>query len=190
MQVIQSLKQSTIDCGYELFAVVIWIPFVAKYQVDWTLTQNRYFNVSSDAKYVFKWCHDVNGACVANLNTQNSELWWYHDKTKVFAFGKYCVAILPPQLMRIYGDCWQLWCVLDLCSNARDARTVVHVGIANLRWQGKRSRHSRRMRKLHFYVSGSRLIEDYWARHPTPYNMLLNDNPAAKLTCEMLPKRA
>ena len=34
------------------------------------------------------------------------------------------------------------------------ARAVMHVGIANPRWQGKRSRHSRRM--LQFYVSGKR----------------------------------
>ena len=34
----------------------------------------------------------------------------------------------------------------------RDA--VMHVGIANLRWRGKRSRHSRRIRNPRFYVSG------------------------------------
>ena len=32
----------------------------------------------------------------------------------------------------------------------RDARAVMHVGIACLRWRGKRSRHSRRMRTSNF----------------------------------------
>ena len=32
-------------------------------------------------------------------------------------------------------------------------RAVMHVGITNPRWRGKRSRHCRRMRNLQFYVS-------------------------------------
>ena len=36
------------------------------------------------------------------------------------------------------------------------ARAVMHVGIANLRWRRKRSRHSRHMRNPQFYVSGQR----------------------------------
>ena len=40
--------------------------------------------------------------------------------------------------------------------HVRDARAVMHVGIANLWWQRKRSRHSRRMRNPQFYVSGKR----------------------------------
>ena len=35
----------------------------------------------------------------------------------------------------------------------------MHVGIANMRWRGKRSRHSRRMRNPQFYVSGKRPME-------------------------------
>ena len=38
----------------------------------------------------------------------------------------------------------------------RPARVVKHVGIANARWRGKRSRHSRRMRNPQFCVSGKR----------------------------------
>ena len=38
----------------------------------------------------------------------------------------------------------------------RHPRAVIHVGIANLRWQGKNSQHSRRMRNPQFYVSGKR----------------------------------
>ena len=34
--------------------------------------------------------------------------------------------------------------------HVRDARAVMHVGIAHLRWRGKRSRHSRRMRTRNF----------------------------------------
>ena len=37
-----------------------------------------------------------------------------------------------------------------------DARAVMHVGIANPRWQGK---HSRRMRNPQFYVCGKRPME-------------------------------
>ena len=40
--------------------------------------------------------------------------------------------------------------------HVRDVRAVMHVGIANPRWRGKRSRHSRRMHKSQFYVSGKR----------------------------------
>ena len=46
--------------------------------------------------------------------------------------------------------------VTPACMAARAWRHVMHVGIANPRWQGKRSRHSRRMRKPQFYVSGKR----------------------------------
>ena len=40
--------------------------------------------------------------------------------------------------------------------HVRDARAVMHVGIANPRWREKRSKHSRRMRNPQFYVSGKR----------------------------------
>ena len=40
------------------------------------------------------------------------------------------------------------------------ARAVVHAGIVNLRWRGKRSRHSRRMRNLQFCVSGKMPIAE------------------------------
>ena len=39
------------------------------------------------------------------------------------------------------------------------ARTVVHVAIAKPQWRGKRSPHSRPMRKYKFYVSGKRPLE-------------------------------
>ena len=38
--------------------------------------------------------------------------------------------------------------------HVRHARAVMHVGISNPRWRGKRSRHSRRMRNPRFCVSG------------------------------------
>ena len=40
--------------------------------------------------------------------------------------------------------------------HVRDARAVMHVGIANPRWRGKRSQNSRCMRNPQFYVSGKR----------------------------------
>ena len=39
------------------------------------------------------------------------------------------------------------------------ARAVMHVGIANPRWQGKRSLHSRRIRNPEFYVSDKKPIQ-------------------------------
>ena len=39
------------------------------------------------------------------------------------------------------------------------ARAVMHVGIANPRWRGKRSRHSWCMRNPKFYVSGKRPMD-------------------------------
>ena len=40
--------------------------------------------------------------------------------------------------------------------HVRDARALMHVGIANPRWCGKRSRQCRHMRNPQFYVSGKR----------------------------------
>ena len=37
-------------------------------------------------------------------------------------------------------------------------RVVMHIGIANQRWQGKGSRHFRRMRNPRLYISGKRLM--------------------------------
>ena len=48
----------------------------------------------------------------------------------------------------------------------RDARAVMHVGIANPRWRGKRSRHFRRMRNPQFYVTGKRPMGEWLARWP------------------------
>ena len=47
--------------------------------------------------------------------------------------------------------------------HVRDARAVMHVGIAYLGWRGKRSRHSRRMRTRDFvYLArGPSMIIDY-----------------------------
>ena len=53
--------------------------------------------------------------------------------------------------------------------HVRDARAVMHAGIANSRFSlnlsggGKRSRHSRRMRNPQFYVSGKRPMDMHTA---------------------------
>ena len=59
--------------------------------------------------------------------------------------------------------------------HVRHARAVMHVGIANPRWPGKRSRHSRRMRNPQFCVSCKRPITKSvtyysrkWARQLDP----------------------
>ena len=44
--------------------------------------------------------------------------------------------------------------------HVRDARAVIHVGIDNPRWRGKRSRHSRRMHNAPIYVSGKRPMQN------------------------------
>ena len=45
--------------------------------------------------------------------------------------------------------------------HVRHARAALHVGIANPRWRGRRSRHSRRMPNPQFYVSGERPVYIY-----------------------------
>ena len=42
--------------------------------------------------------------------------------------------------------------------HVREARAVMHIGIANPRWRGKRSRYSRLVRKPQFHLSGKRLV--------------------------------
>ena len=61
--------------------------------------------------------------------------------------------------------------------HVRHARAVMHVGIANLRWRGKCSRHSLRMRNPQFYVSGMRPIT--WFQHS-------DTNPIPKIHCVFL----
>ena len=48
----------------------------------------------------------------------------------------------------------------------RHVRAMMHVGIANPRWRGKRSRHSRRMRNPQFFVSGKRSTVAHYLRGP------------------------
>ena len=52
--------------------------------------------------------------------------------------------------------------------HVRHARAVMHVGVANPRWWGKRSQHSRRMRNPQIYVSDKRPI----ARETVPLDPL------------------
>ena len=53
--------------------------------------------------------------------------------------------------------------------HVRHACAVMHVGIANPRWRGKRSRHSRRMRNPQFYVSGKRPMYLWVKRQPKQF---------------------
>ena len=55
----------------------------------------------------------------------------------------------------------------------RDARALIHVGIANRRWHGKRSRYLRRMRNQQLYVSGKRPVDD----------VPVDDEPVARGPC-------
>ena len=54
-------------------------------------------------------------------------------------------------------------CVTRTSRHGRHARVEMHVGVANPRCRGKRSRRSRRMRNPQFYVSGKRPMQDEWA---------------------------
>ena len=45
--------------------------------------------------------------------------------------------------------------------HVRDARAVMHAGIANPQWRGKHSQHSLHMRNQQFYVSDKRPIESF-----------------------------
>ena len=61
--------------------------------------------------------------------------------------------------------------------HVRDARAVMHVGINNQRWWGKRSRHSRRMRNPQFCVSGKRQISHQyvkWLSGDFDYNAVIS----------------
>ena len=53
----------------------------------------------------------------------------------------------PPPPISKETDSWRS---RHASRHVRDARAVMHVGIAYLRWQGKRSRHSRRMHTRNF----------------------------------------
>ena len=56
----------------------------------------------------------------------------------------------------------------------RDVSALMHVGIANPRWRGKRSRHSRRMRNIQFYISGKRSMWSVFGiRFPLTYFLCL-----------------
>ena len=62
----------------------------------------------------------------------------------------------PPTPTSKETACWRS---RHASRHVRHARAVMHVGIANPRWRGKRSRHSRRMRNPQICVSGKRSIQ-------------------------------
>ena len=61
---------------------------------------------------------------------------------------------LPPTLKETAS-----WRFRHASRHVRHARAVMHVGIANPLWRGKRSRHSRRMRDTIFSVFGKRPMQ-------------------------------
>ena len=58
-----------------------------------------------------------------------------------------CRERFPPPPISKETDSWRS---RHASRHVRHARAVMHVGIAHLRWRGKRSRHSRRMRTRNF----------------------------------------
>ena len=70
----------------------------------------------------------------------------------------YCAMNKEDYIMGILPDAYN--CGLRMCWECRDCfprhRAVMHVGIANRHWRGKRSWDSRRMHNTQFYVSDKR----------------------------------
>ena len=60
--------------------------------------------------------------------------------------------------------------------HVRDARAVMHVGIAHPRWRGKRSRHSRRMRTHNFAY----LARGPWTLNPQTSRCIPSPGPLSK----------
>ena len=79
-----------------------------------------------------------------------------------FGSTKSISSLLIPWLLESPGRQHPCYWICQI--NKRPARAVMHVGIANPRWRGKRSRHSRRMRNPQFYVPGKRPIENWPAK--------------------------
>ena len=78
------------------------------------------------------------------------------------------MGLLPDTLnrgLRMRRECWERFLRRQLQRKPlvsdpgmHHARSVMHIGVANTWWRGKRSRHSRRIRNPQFYVSGKRPI--------------------------------
>ena len=83
-----------------------------------------------------------------------------------FGSTKSISSLLIPWLLESPGRQHPCYWICKI--NKRPARAVMHVGIANPRWRGKRSRHSRRMRNPQFYVPGKRPIKNW----PVKINLL------------------
>ena len=67
--------------------------------------------------------------------------------------------------------------------HVRGARAVMHVGIDNPRWRGKRSRHSRRMRNPKFCVSGKRPMGHALTTPLTTSSSLVISNNHTSISC-------
>ena len=70
-----------------------------------------------------------------------------------------CRERFPPPPISKETDSWRS---RHASRHVRDARAVMHVGIAHLRWRGKRSRHSRRMRTRNFTYLARGLLLWHW----------------------------
>ena len=66
--------------------------------------------------------------------------------------------------------------------HVRHACAVMHAGIANPQWRGKRSRRSRHMRNPQFYVSGKRPMNE-WQHYMTSERVIYRWNEWIHLTC-------
>ena len=95
--------------------------------------------------------------------------WWPFVKRKPSKPGHSTIGLLPDTTncgLRMRRECRERF----LCHQLQRKSLVSdhgmhHVGIANPRWWGKRSRNSRRMRNPQFYLSGKRPIDslaDHW----------------------------
>ena len=126
------------------------------------------FNWSTVAfKRNYIWCNDITAVLNSKSTSNNIELLtWYQTYIAMLNHGfltryaKLRVAhapgmpgtfSLPPTSKENASQRSR-----HASRHVRDARAVMHVGIAIPRWRGKRSRNFRRMRKTQFYVCGKR----------------------------------
>ena len=97
---------------------------------------------------------DNNHEDIMTWNTFNGPLTRYVKLRVVHAPGMPGTFSLPPTSMETASKRSR-----HASRHVRHAPVVMHVGIANPRRWGKRSRHTQRMRNPQFYVSGKRSMQ-------------------------------
>ena len=107
----------------------------------------------------------ISTVCITTIYCAHETLTRYVKLLVAHAPGMPGTISPPPTSMEIASNrFWYASCFL------RDARAVMLVGIANPRWQGIRSRLSRRMNNPPIYVSGKRPMRRRYDIKNNTYN--------------------